>query len=232
MITSRTRFESSLSALSAQVFTVSDAVLRELAGAAQALHGRDLEACDAVIRAGDAVGRLRLSVVGRAIELLALQAPVAYDLSFVVAQFHISYHFGRIGDSAVNIAKLVQLTDSLPANPAVEQRLVATADEAIAMFDAAVGALRRRDASGERFLAEWREVIERRHQQVVRDVLHAPPGADGLTWGMHMSMASGQYLRVADHLVHVGGQVAGLVGTTPAWTRRAPISPHSLPLGA
>jgi hypothetical protein len=59
----------------------------------------------------------------RILGLFALQTPVASDLWLLTALLHINLHLERVGDQAVNLAKITELTSGLPPNPKVLQRL-------------------------------------------------------------------------------------------------------------
>ncbi len=57
-----------------------------------------------------------LEIERRILDLLARQTPVASDLRLVSAILHISLHLERVGDQAVNIAKIATATRDLPTD--------------------------------------------------------------------------------------------------------------------
>jgi phosphate transport system protein len=92
-----------------------------LADAVEALLTRDRAALEEV-RKGDArVDALELEVDERALELLALQQPMAKDLRQIVATLKISNDLERVGDHAVKIAWAGTRILELPAVPALPQ---------------------------------------------------------------------------------------------------------------
>ena len=77
-----------------------------------------------VIDDDDQIDDLYLRIDHGILELLALQSPVAADLRLVSAILHSCLHLERIGDQAVNVAKLYLATkdaagqrDDAPADP-------------------------------------------------------------------------------------------------------------------
>ncbi len=66
----------------------------------------DDETAQGVIDADDQIDDLYLRIDGDVLQVLALQSPVAQDLRLVSAILHSCLHLERVGDQAVNVAKL------------------------------------------------------------------------------------------------------------------------------
>ena len=79
----------------------------------RALLTRDKEKADAVIAGDREVDALEVEVERLAVELLALQQPMARDLRFIISAIKVSSDLERVGDHAVNIAQCA-LSDSSP----------------------------------------------------------------------------------------------------------------------
>ena len=75
---------------------------------------RDTELAVMVIEGDDRIDGRYLDVHQGILSLLARQSPVASDLRLVAALLHTIMHIERIGDLAVNIAKLVPLMGEPP----------------------------------------------------------------------------------------------------------------------
>jgi phosphate transport system protein len=73
--------------------------------ATEALLGRDIEKARLVIEGDEDLNSLEVQVEHRAVELLALQQPMARDLRFIIGAIKISNDLERVGDHAVNIAE-------------------------------------------------------------------------------------------------------------------------------
>ena len=103
--------------------------LLEMAGEAEDLLGRAVEALVArsrsgleEVRDGDAVvDALELDVDERALELLALQQPMAKDLRQIIASLKIANDLERVGDHAVKIAWSGLRLLEIPAHSAPPQ---------------------------------------------------------------------------------------------------------------
>src|SRR5512132_746538 len=137
----RRRFHEELGALEGEVQQTGTQAQRLLEKALQALTRRDLAICEAVIAGDDEVDRLYLDVERRILHLFALQTPVATDLRLLTVLLHVNLHLERIGDQAVNIAKIVRLVNGLPANPDALQHLGEMGTLAHRMVAAAMDAL-------------------------------------------------------------------------------------------
>ena len=98
--------------------------LGELAGTAvqrsvEAVSERDDDQAMKVIADDDAIDDLYLGIDHGALSLLALQSPVAADLRLISAILHSCLHLERIGDQAVNVAKLHLATRDTPGSDAM-----------------------------------------------------------------------------------------------------------------
>ncbi len=77
------------------------------------LSQRDLEGAKAVVDADKQIDALEVEAEKRAVQLIALRAPMAGDLRDVVAALKISSVVERIGDYAKNIAKRVPMLEDV-----------------------------------------------------------------------------------------------------------------------
>jgi phosphate transport system protein len=82
--------------------------------AVEALLEGDADKAAAVIDGDRALDETELEVEGLAIQLLALQQPMARDLRFLVAAIKVSSDLERVGDHAVNIAESVRRLAEAP----------------------------------------------------------------------------------------------------------------------
>ena len=80
-----------------------------------------------------------------AFDLLAMQQPMAVDLRFILAVTKINADLERVGDQAVNIAKIFLMTESMPPSASIIQAIGEMGDHAVEMVRTAMDSLRRRD---------------------------------------------------------------------------------------
>src|SRR6185503_705585 len=83
----------------------------------------DDRAASQVVADDDAIDERYLALDHGTLSLVALQAPVAADLRLVSAILHSCLHLERIGDQAVNIAKIQLATKELPPSQTLLQQL-------------------------------------------------------------------------------------------------------------
>ena len=194
----RQRFHEELRAVEDEVQRTGTQAQRLLEQALRALADRDLGLCEDVISGDDEVDALYLDVERRILQLFALQTPVASDLRLLTALLHINLHLERVGDQAVNLAKITTAANGLPQNPTVLHDLQEMGAVALRMVGAAMEALARRDLALARQLPELDDPIDALNRGM-------------LEWGVRMYVVSRQLERIGDNAVDIGEQVAFLV---------------------
>jgi phosphate transport system protein len=207
----RQRFSEELRALEDEVQRTATQAELLLEQALQALLGGDLALCDQVVRGDDEVDALYLDVEQRILHLFALQTPVATDLRLLTALLHINLHLERVGDQAVNMAKIAKLADGLSQIPEVLRDLEEMGASALQMVRTAMVALARRDVDLARTLPELDDPIDQLNRGMLPKVLEASDDKLMLEWGIRMYVVSRQIERIGDNAVDIGEQVAFLV---------------------
>jgi len=190
--------------------------LGELAGTAvrrsvDAVIQHDDALADAVIVADDEIDQIYLSLDHGMLSLLALQAPVAADLRMVSVIMHSSLHLERVGDQAVNIAKIYLVTKDLPSTATIVQHIGEMGDIVVEMVRTAMDALRRRDLELCMKLPKMDDPVDRLNRNMHFEVAKLADDARALDWGMHMNLAARALERVGDNAVDIGEQVAFLL---------------------
>src|SRR5829696_3032348 len=156
----RQRFHEELRALEDDVQRTGAQAQLLLDKALRALADSDLDLCREVISGDDEVDALYLDVERRILHLFALQTPVASDLRLLTALLHINLHLERVGDQAVNLAKITMAADGLPQNPTMLRDLAEMGTVALRMVGAAMEALAGRDLALARRLPELDDPID------------------------------------------------------------------------
>ena len=106
MYETRKRFHDELAALESEILGLGERAALAVANAVDALVRKDAALADQVISEDDALDATYLDIEQRILGLLATQTPVASDLRLVSAIMHANLHLERVGDQAVNIAKI------------------------------------------------------------------------------------------------------------------------------
>jgi phosphate transport system protein len=190
--------------------------LGELAGnavqrAVEAVMEHDDDAADAVVAGDDEIDAIYLELDREMLALLALQQPVAADLRLVSVIIHASLHLERIGDQAVNVAKVYRVSSDLPRNAAIVQQIGEMGHIVVDMVRVAMDALRRRDLELCTRLPKMDDPVDRLNRNMHFEVAKLADDPKALDWGMHMNLAARALERVGDNAVDIGEQVSFLV---------------------
>ena len=179
--------------------------------AVEAVIQHDEAGAQRVIDGDDEIDQIYLELDRRMLSLLALQAPVAADLRLISVVIHSSLHLERVGDQAVNVAKMQQVTRDLPANETILQQIGEMGHIVVEMVRVAMDALRRRDLELSLRLPKMDDPVDRLNRNMHFEVAKLADEPRALEWGMHMNLAARALERVGDNAVDIGEQVAFLV---------------------
>ena len=179
--------------------------------AVEAVIQHDDAGAQRVIAGDDEIDQIYLELDRRMLSLLALQAPVAADLRLISVVIHSSLHLERVGDQAVNVAKMQQVTRDLPANETILQQIGEMGHIVVEMVRVAMDALRRRDLELSLRLPKMDDPVDRLNRNMHFEVAKLADEPRALEWGMHMNLAARALERVGDNAVDIGEQVAFLV---------------------
>lgn len=207
----RPHFHEELEAIELEILGMGELAERAVARSVDALVRGDVAEADDVISHDDDIDERYMNIEGRALSLLALQTPVATDLRMISAIIHINLHLERIGDMAVNIAKIYRSVAELPTNSTILQQIREMDDVVRPMIRVALEAFSHRDLELCLKLPEMDDPVDRLNLGMYEEVaaLAADPAA--LDWGLRMNMVARQLERVGDHAVDIGEQVGFLL---------------------
>lgn len=105
----RKLFQADLINLGEQLIQITSLVHTAMQKAYTAFDTTDLQLAEEVIAADAEIDRLQVELDEKAIELLALQGPVASDLRMIVGALRMSTSLERMGDLARHIAQLARM---------------------------------------------------------------------------------------------------------------------------
>jgi phosphate transport system protein len=179
--------------------------------AVEAVLEHDDDAAEAVVAGDDEIDAIYLELDHEMLALLALQAPVAADLRLISVIMHSSLHLERIGDQAVNVAKVYRVSSNLPRNATIVQQIGEMGDIVVDMVRVAMDALRRRDLELCTRLPKMDDPVDRLNRNMHFEVAKLADDPKALDWGMHMNLAARALERVGDNAVDIGEQVSFLV---------------------
>src|SRR5271167_1589981 len=109
----RIRFQQSLEDLKENLLVMAGLAEQAIQRAIEAYRVRDLSICDLVSRSEMAINRLERDIDQAALDLLAMEQPMAIDLRFILAVIKINADLERVGDAAKSISDRVRTMDSM-----------------------------------------------------------------------------------------------------------------------
>jgi phosphate transport system protein len=110
----RVRFHQNLDGLKEKLLVMAGMAEQAIQRSIEAYRVRDLSICDLVLRSEPAINRMEREIDEMALDLLAMEQPMAIDLRFILAVIKINADLERVGDQAVNIAERVRALQSMP----------------------------------------------------------------------------------------------------------------------
>lgn len=198
-----------------------------LKDATQALLDADLALAERVIASDVQLDDMRANAEKVAVELLALEAPVARDLRVVVSALWIVADLQRMGALAIHVAKAARRRHPAHVIPADVRPMVERMGRVgVHLADQAGVVLHTRDVE----LARRLEVEDDLMDDLQRDLynyLLAPTWRHGVAPAVDICLLARFYERFADHAVSIARRVVFLVtgenvggDTTPAFGSR------------
>ena len=207
----REHFHEQLERVELQLLSMGELASAAVQRSVEALVQHDDAKAQLVIDEDDAIDDLYLGIDHDLLEMLALQSPVATQLRLVSAILHSCLHLERIGDQAVNIAKLYLVTRDLPTSQTLLQQLDEMGSHVVTMIRTAMEAFRTRDLELCLKLPTMDDPVDRLNRRTHLEALKLADDPRALDWGLHMNLAARALERVGDNAVDIGEQVGFLV---------------------
>ncbi len=111
----RTRFHEGLDELKDRLLRMAGLAEQAISRAVDAYQMRDREKCRLVFDSEAGINIAEREIDELALDLLAMQQPMAVDLRFILAVIKINADLERVGDQAVNIAERAEALLKVPA---------------------------------------------------------------------------------------------------------------------
>jgi phosphate transport system protein len=206
----RATFDRALDGVKDDVLRLGALVEHALERAGRALVERDSDLADRVRWDDGHVNELQREINTEITTLIATQGPVARDVRELLALYHASAELERMGDYAVNIAKLAQQLASEPQTPILRQ-IPQMEQICREQLRAAMRALVDVSESGARKVCQRDDEIDHLYNSVYEDAMQllttAPERARQTT---HMLFAAHHLERLGDRVTNIGEDVVYL----------------------
>jgi phosphate transport system protein len=198
-------FHDQLAALNRRLLAMSERAEALVELSMESLLSRDQGKAEAVIEADRDLDAMEVELESAALELLALQQPMARDLRFIVSTIKVTSDLERVGDHAVNIAQAAQRLIAQRSAFAPDPSLEDMARRARAMLSDAIDAFLRGDGILGRDVCARDDQIDAMHESVFRILLtHMMADPRTITPSVEYLNVSRNLERVADLATNIG----------------------------
>ncbi len=203
----RTRFHQGLDQLRQKLLTMGGMAEQAVERAVESYRRRDGELCRLVLEGEPAINIMEREIDELALDLLAMQQPMAVDLRFITAVMKINADLERVGDQAVNIAERVLHSLDLPETdlPADIPRMAGLAKDMVrralqAFIDA------RPEAAEE--ILKMDDLVDNMNREIHASMIaHMKRVPDALQQALDALLISRNLERVADHATNIAEDV-------------------------
>lgn len=207
----RKLFQEDLQSLGDQLIEIAGLVAVAMENADRALRTTDVALAESVIADDARIDALQTTLDEKAIELLALQGPVAADLRLIVGALRMSTSLERMGDLARHIGQLVRLRYPDPVAPDHLRPVYSQmAQKDIAIAKKLVELLTTREIELVDDVMALNTEVDELHASIFRAIAEPTWGHSAATTA-DCTLASRYFERFGDHGVSVAGKVHYLV---------------------
>jgi phosphate transport system protein len=210
MVENRQEFERDLETIEAKVIELFAMVAEDLPGATHALLSGNNDVIDVLTERERAIDSLYLEIENLANREIALQAPVASDLRFLLSVLRIVPELERTHDLVMQIASRANhiLGEDLSARSrGLVERMGGIASE---MWREAADSWYQRDRSAAAALEERDDEMDELHASLMAELAS---GGMALPVTMEMTLVAHFYERLGDHAVNIARRVVYLAGS-------------------
>jgi phosphate transport system protein len=215
----RIRFHQNLDELKEKLLVMAGMAEQAIQRAIEAYRTADVSLCDLVAQSEPAINRMEREIDQRALDLLAMEQPMAIDLRFILAVIKINADLERVGDQAVNIAERVRdLQASTPVELPVDiPRLAAMAAK---MVRNALQAFIDGDPIAAERVLTMDDEVDEMNRSVYRTLTRC------LTERPEAAQQALNVLLIARNLERVGDHATNIAEDVIFWVRGADVRHH------
>ena len=207
----RDAYHDELDAITASLVEMSRMAGSAMSKATTALLDADLALAEMVITADEQIDALYHQTEERAFDVMARQQPVASDLRMLVTTLRMVADLERMGDLALNIARIARRRYPSSAVPPELRETVLRMGHAAEEIVAKAGTvIARRDVDMAAQLEQDDDVMDGLHRRLF-EVILADDWPGGIEAAIDITLAGRYYERFADHAVSVARRVVYLV---------------------
>ncbi len=203
----RIRFQQSLEELKEQLLVMAGLAEQSIQRAIEAYRVRDLSICNLVSISEMSINRLEREIDQAALDLLAMEQPMAVDLRFILSVIKINADLERVGDAAKSISDRVRSMEQM-AQAELPVDIPRMAELAAEMVRKSLQAFIEGDAELARSILTMDDAVDAMNRaaykaltKVMEEQSHLAPQA------LNALMISRALERVADHATNIAEDV-------------------------
>jgi len=217
----RTRFHQGLDELKQRLLIMGGMAEQAVDRAIHAYGTRDVELCKKVLEDEKAINASEREIDEIAVDLLAMQQPMAVDLRFLFAVIKINADLERVGDQAVNIAeRVIDLAKSPVADLPVD--IARMASIAAAMVHQSLQAFIEENAELAQQVLERDDIVDGMNREAFESLTRVMQNDPTLTrQALDALIVTRNLERVADHATNIAEDVI-------FWVRGADVRHHGV----
>ena len=216
----RTRFHQGLDELKQKLLTMGGMAEQAVERAVRAYQTGDVAVCQLVLRDEGKINAVEREVDELAVDLLAMQQPMAVDLRFIIACIKINADLERVGDQAVNIAERVMDLANQPKST-VNADIARMASLAINMVREALNAFLTADADIAQTVLEKDDLVDNMNREIFDAADYA------MTHSIETHRHALETLLVARNLERVADHATNIAEDVIFWVRGADVRHHA-----
>jgi len=207
----RQQFDAALQELRKALIAMGEKVETAILDSVRALRDNDLDLAETVIKNDPLLNEAEEKIIEMGTNLIALQQPVAKDLRRILVSFRMASDLERMGDLAVDIAKVVRRINGEPLmKPLVD--IPRMADIVQVMTNDSLRAYTEENVDLAYKMAKMDDDVDHLHSQILRElfVLMAD-NPKTINQAILLCFVSRYLERMADHATNIGESVVYLV---------------------
>jgi len=200
-------FQEQLDVLAEKILVMGGLVEEAIGNCLSALVERNSVLAKRIMLDDERVDKLDLDIDQLGMEILGLHQPVARDLRFVITGMKITNDLERIADLATNVAdRAIELNDEPQLKPFIDLPLMAR--RAQQMVRAALDAFVQRDAASARAVIAMDDELDRRMEQIFRELLSFMiEDPKTTTRALRLMFVAKYFERMGDQATNIGEQI-------------------------
>jgi len=221
----RVEYHEELDEIRASVVRLGALTTEMVSRGTDALLSKDLSGAQTLIDSDDELDELTVEIEEHVFRLLALQAPMATDLRFLLCSLKMASQLERSADLMVNTCKAARRLYDVEWDPRIRGLISSMSDEARKLTGRAIDAYVDGDAALANALDDMDSRLDDLHVDYIEAIFtsHQVSSLD-LRHAVQLALIGRYYERIGDHAVNMGERVSFMVtGWLPEHTGAARI---------